>query len=773
MKFRNKKTGEVIEGTEQEMEEVFSELEKTGEIVDWEEYNETATAPVETKYGKTSYEERKKYFGGGVAGGLAEAFPSLAEQYMQGNTGYNLGTLGAGLNDALSYITRLYAGMYNELIQGNEGFNLGRRSEDEGTHPFAETFRDPMFFGGLSLGGPINKVVKGVGTFGNKLLGIPGRISGKIIAGGGVGAGMVQLGADLKKKNPDVFDYALGAGLGAGLEAAGGVVNLIETYGPELVRSIATALKLGNTKRLLSDGEFNEFVADPKNADALEKTLKIVSTGRSATPFIKDRGELLRPEVERAKSQASGVIEDEPMLNRSFDEGIDKDASISEKRDQRAMNALKDKDVEAYQLKTVYKPGQRDMRDEAFPRDYADSRLFIHDKKAKEFKNTDYQSNSEFNIEKFMDKYDNLWESIKNSKRRSGTLSDDELKLFKELRRKKYFGIISKNEQNVLNELNKKLNYSTMTDAESQILSKLKEELDKDVGVINGYTPEIVIEKNKFLGDRMPFNSKFIKKELQPFVDKNGMSDEFSAEVQNLIEQARSKGRNVKNVIDETLRSENGSKEGATIERAFAYSSERPISVKKGYRNPIDRFADTLSDYADISVGEVRKNADGKEYFVNKDRMKKYSYEYLAKVQDILKSRGSLNANDITSLYGEATNVNDKVVQDAILQLLRDLNVSEGQVENFKKVASTYAMMNKAIARLNRSAKKENSVLKGTVLDLISPQEGVNSPRIMAYKANKALKGLNLDMPTEKARSASRTAGYNLGVPLRNSNDNR
>ena len=34
MKFRNKKTGEIIEGTEQEMEEVLSELEKTGEIVD-------------------------------------------------------------------------------------------------------------------------------------------------------------------------------------------------------------------------------------------------------------------------------------------------------------------------------------------------------------------------------------------------------------------------------------------------------------------------------------------------------------------------------------------------------------------------------------------------------------------------------------------------------------------------------------------------------------------------------------------------------------------
>ena len=200
--------------------------------------------------------------------------------------------------------------------------------------------------------------------------------------------------------------------------------------------------------------------------------------------------------------------------------------------------------------------------------------------------------------------------------------------------------------------------------------------------------------------------------------------------------------------------------------------------VKKGYKNAVDKFADELSAYADESVGRPRIDAKGKEYMVDKDRVRSYSFNYLKKVQDILSERGALNADEIVSLYGMATNVNDKTVQDAIIHLLENLGVPKSTVDNFKKVGGNYAMLNKSRTRLKKNPMEDNP-LKGTLLAPIYPQEGVNSINGASYyleRGNLRNGGYGVN-PTGAGR-LGRWVQYNLGVPLEkdafgNSGNNR
>ena len=730
MKFRNKKTGEVIEGTEQEMEEVFSELEKTGEIVDWEEYKETVSVPVSNNSGKTSPQERADYFRGTPAAFAAQLFPNLAERNMQGKDGFNLGTVRAGIADVASLPGRALAGINNAVL-GDGTFDLGRRAgEDTG---FIETIaRDPttpiVAGAGKALAGGI-KAASNAGKYllGNTL-GRPtlGRVAGGAIGGAAEGAGIEAASAGLNDREITPTGLAVGAGLGGVFEGLGtGAQMMLQKYGKNFVKSAAQALRLGNTDRPLTDSELKAFLSDERNVSALRTVLDKGSEGRNMTPFVNDRGKSLEPVIEQSRVEAVSTLKNEPSLDGGFAAGVREDIPPTQADMQRRMNALNapKNSTEIYYPKTIYREGKKNALDMAYAPDVTDGVLYAAPRRSNAKVKT-YESNSQYNLEKFADKYDNISSQI-----------------------------------------SKNVHGGPITPDESKLLDQLVSEVSKDTKIISGYNPEYVISANKFLGDRIPFNNGFLDNVVGPFIDSHqkGVSSEFIQEFNRIVGNAKGVGQSV----SDNLRNTFSGKEKAVLERAFAYSDADDITVKKGYKKAVDRFADTLSDYADSRVGRPGTNAKGEEYVVGQDKMKKYAYSYLAKVQEAIGKRGALDANEIVTLYGLATNVNDKVVQDAIIQLLRDLKVPAETVERFKQVGGNYAMLNKARTRMKKNANEDNP-LKGTMAAPIYPQEGFNAANAVGWRfqgGNINLGDLSTTNNSTRIGRGIRQAVYNLGLP--------
>lgn len=673
------------------------------------------------------YENRKEYFGGGTSGALAEVFPNLAEQYMKGNDSYNLGTLRAGVSDMLSLPGRFVSSLVNSSNLGGQGeFNLGTRT-GEGTNVAGTVLRDPITFATLGAGGALANGVKQGANLGRYVIGKGGRAIGAALTGAAEGAGIEGASALMNDRELTPEGLAWATSLGAGFEgAASAIQSLLQRFGKNYVKAAAQAAHLGNTDQELTDAGLLKVLANERERDVVEKILVYGSKGRNATPFVNDRGKALQPEVDKSYREAVSVLSDEPALNSGIGTKIENGVTPTEADMQRRMNAFNSTpdEVDVYKDKTVYRDGRLNMQDMAYARDYPGEQLFAEPRRSQTKSNT-YQSNAEYNLEKFADKYDNIGSQFENASVRPGEITKDEALLLDELQR----------------------------------------EIAQDHGIISGYTPQYVIESNKFLGDRVPFNNSFYKNNVVPFLESHpeGVSSEFLGEVRRLTGEATSYGRNVATNVQTALKG----KERATLERAFSYADAPEYEVRKGYRDAVDRFADTLSDYADGRVGEVGTNAKGQKYIVGQENMKKYAYGYLKKVQDILAKKQALSADDVVTLYGEATNVNDTEVQSAILQLLKDLNVPEETVKSFEKIGGNYAMLNKARTRMKTNTKAENP-LKGTVLAPVVPQEGFNTPNALGWRAQRENINLN-DLSTTNNPSTTgkvaRWGVYNLGLP--------
>jgi hypothetical protein len=676
---------------------------------------------------ENSYEKRKEYFGGGASGALAEVFPNLAEQSMKGNDSYNLGTLRAGVSDMLSLPGRFVSSLVNSSNLGGQGeFNLGTRT-GEGTNVVGTVLRDPITFATLGAGGALANGVKQGANLGRYVIGKGGRAIGAALTGAAEGAGIEGASALINDRELTPEGLAWATSLGAGFEgAASAIQSLLQRFGKNYVKAAAQAAHLGNTDQELTDAGLLKVLANERERDVVEKILVYGSKGRNATPFVNDRGKALQPEVDKSYREAVSVLSDEPALNSGIGTKIENGVTPTEADMQRRMKAFNSTpdEVDVYKDKTVWREGRQNMQDMAYARDYPGEQLFAEPRRS-QTKNMSYQSNSEYNLEKFADKYDNIGSQFENAKIRSGEITRDE----------------------------------------SLLLDELAREIAQDEGIISGYTPKYVVESNKFLGDRVPFNSSFYQKTVVPFLEGHpeGISSEFLGEVRRLTGEATSYGRDVATNVQNALKG----KERATLERAFSYADAPEYEVRKGYRDAVDRFSDTLSDYADGRIGEVGTNAKGQKYIVGQENMKKYAYGYLKKVQDILAKKQALSADDIVTLYGEATNVNDTEVQSAILQLLKDLNVPEETVKSFEKIGGNYAMLNKARTRMKTNTKAENP-LKGTVLAPIVPQEGFNTMNALGWRAQR--KNINLnDLSTtnnpSKIGKVARWGVYNLGLP--------
>ena len=737
MRFRNLKTGEVIEGSDAEMEEVLLELDKAGELSEWVTDDGSASANQEPESSKTSYEDRKNAFRRVDERILSEAFPNIAEQVMNGNQKFDLGMIRAGLSDAFSLPGRAVSAYMSSMpnMNGERGsFDLGRRT-GEGTNIAGTIARDPVT-GATVLGGQLlARGIQGGARLGKFLLGGQGfaRGVGGTVAGAAEGVGIEGASSVLNDRDFTKEGAVVGAVSGGAFEGLGQAAQaLLQKYGKNLVKSSVQALNLGNTDRALTDEELVRFLSNQRNVDALEKTLDAASSGRNMTPFVNDRGKALEGVLEQSRNDAIYTLGGEPSLNRGFDKGVDFSNPTSGDM-QRRMNAFNTpaEQLETIQPKTVYKEGGRSTEELNYP----PPRKFTSRKKPNDNKDYRYQSNAEFNIEKFADKWASVSDKIDGANVRPGDISADE----------------------------------------AVMLDLLKGEAEKDARIVKGYTPDKVISSNKFLNDRNPFSTGFVDKDFSDFIaskNREGLSTEFIREVRSIAGKNDMEGRKVTDAIIENI--DNRGLRPSEIERAFAYSKNDPIAVSKGYRKAIDRFSDTLSDYADGKVGTSGRNAKGERYVVGKDNMKKYAYTYLARVQEILEKKGALKPEDIVDLYGLATNVNDNTVQDAVIQLLKDLKVSERAISDFEKNAGSYAMLNKARTRMKRNANEDNP-FKGTMVAPIYPQEGFNSANAIGYRLQKENFDLGrgamtpMDNPTKYGKTAR--AVYNLGMTHRRNSD--
>lgn len=675
MKFRNKKTGEIIEGTEQEMEDVLSELEKTGEIADWETVSETDYVNTNPSSVKTTYQERLERFAPGIERSLSEVFPNLAEQHMQGNDEYNLGTLRAGVADVFSLPGRAVSSLVSAYR--GEGYDLGRRSGEEGGTIIGNIVRDPVTSATLPIGGYLGKGVQLVANAGSKVLGTVGK------ALGGAAAGMVEGGAIEgassvlnEGKLPSGKEIAIGAAFGAGFEGVGQLVKaLSQRFGDNLVNASVAALLKGNVNAHVTDAEKAKFLADPKNRDALMQVLEQQTSGRNALPFVggSDRGKTLQKNVDNAFGEIEGTVKNEKPLN---------DGLTS---------------VELYQDKTIYKPGQRYEEDLNYPHgqtEFPEARKFRSKKGlTKDYK---YQSKAEYDLERFADKYAGAWDAFEGSLTNGKPMAKDE----------------------------------------RELLDFIVAEVKKDVDILAGYNQKYVRESNKFFGDRMPFGTAELSRRIDE-VRKNhasgGVSQEFKDELIRITSDATDNiGQGVANTINKEF-------EGRwnELERAFAYADpvkSAPYNVRKGYRDALDRFSDTLDKAAVESSGRRRVNSEGESYIVQPDKVNKYYYQYLAHVQDMLKNPTNnrhLTPENVAALYSEATLRNDDVVKDAIIQLLEDIGVSNAGLQAFKAKAGNYSMLHKAREAMKKS--KKDDTLKYTVLNAVVPQEGFNFANSLGY----------------------------------------
>ena len=708
-----------------------------GYKIEVEDFEEESSANQELESSKTSYEDRKNAFRRVDERILSEAFPNISEQVMNGNQKFDLGMIRAGLSDAFSLPGRAVSAYMSSMpnMNGERGsFDLGRRT-GEGTNIAGTIARDPVT-GATVLGGQLlARGIQGGARLGKFLLGGQGfaRGVGGTVAGAAEGVGIEGASSVLNDRDFTKEGAVVGAVSGGAFEGLGQAAQaLLQKYGKNLVKSSVQALNLGNTDRALTDEELVRFLSNQRNVDALEKTLDAASSGRNMTPFVNDRGKALEGVLEQSRNDAIYTLVGEPSLNSGFDKGVDFSNPTSGDM-QRRMNAFNTpaEQLETIHPKTVYKEGGRSTEELNYP----PPRKFTSRKKPNDNKDYRYQSNAEFNIEKFADKWASVSDKIDGANVRPGDISADE----------------------------------------AVMLDLLKGEAEKDARIVKGYTPDKVISSNKFLNDRNPFSTGFVDKDFSDFIaskNREGLSTEFIREVRSIAGKNDMEGRNVTDAIIENI--DNRGLRPSEIERAFAYSKNDPIAVSKGYRKAIDRFSDTLSDYADGKVGTSGRNAKGERYVVGKDNMKKYAYTYLARVQEILEKKGALKPEDIVDLYGLATNVNDNTVQDAVIHLLKDLKVSERAISDFEKNAGSYAMLNKARTRMKRNANEDNP-FKGTMVAPIYPQEGFNSANAIGYRLQKENFDLGrgamtpMDNPTKYGKTAR--AVYNLGMTHRRNSD--
>lgn len=660
----------------------------------------------------TNYSERRDYFKN-TSPVLAEMFPNLAENYMLGKRGVVENIPGA-IGDALSYIPRSLYALNNKALGNDEGYNLGRRSSDSGTDIVRSIATSPSLVAGLAGGSVASGAPKAASAAG-KLLNL----------GKGAVTGALYGGADaaVNNRNPEFSDYAIGAGLGAASELvpiiAQKAKSLLSRADGDLERAVASALQLGNTERVMTEEEFARFMLDPRNEKVFNETMDAVTSGWNQSPFVTDRGKSLKPLIEDAEKNGSKPIENARLLNQSFDRSISEEIDPTKMRMERQKAALGRKDVEPYHDKTIFKPGKHDLKDDAFPTEYPEARVFSA--KPGKTKTDRYQSTLEYNVERHADKWDNIGSS------------------FSQLKGKK----------------------RPMSAEEQAFIKKMGDELSRDNKILEKYNANRLIEKNRFLRDVNPFEKNDLfnvdMEKLFSSTGGKGFSQDFLDAVGELTATARMQGEAAMNRLRSGLELKNPS----AVERAFAYASgdNAEYAVAKNYKNAVDDFADALSDYADNSIaGARRTNAKGENYQVQPERMKKYAFSYLKKVQDVLRKKGALTANDVTGLYGDAVMVNDKTVQDAIMKMLRRLGIDRKTLSSFEEEAREYTMLRKARVKLRKNAVDESNPLRGTNISWLYPQEGVNTKNILFSKANRLLDGI------DRKTGASR---FNLGSLIR------
>lgn len=691
---------------------------------------------------RTTPQEREKYFGGGVGGALASAFPNIAEQYMYGNRGLqyegkdavqnNTDLINAGLSDVFSLPGRAVAGAVNSAMQDGEGFNLNRRAYDKGGSVVGNVVRDPALgetaLGGKAMAYPVQlgaKTGAAIGGIVGPKVSQVGRTLGGAAVGAGEGALLEGSAAAMNGTEPN---YALGAATGGAFEGLGTVAQqILQRFSKADIKAAAKAVLFG-TERDITDAELMQVLRDERKASAIGKVLDASASGMNLTPFAKDRGLRLVEAREAAGDKAAGILKNEPSLNSGFDVGVPEDIPPQQRRQavlDNKVKAQKEGRTEVYKDKVPYRPEQRTIGENLYQRDYPVS-SWEEDVARREgkdlgkMKDPYYQSKAEYDLEQFGRKYDLVQERVSEMKT-SG---------------------------------------QPMTRQEKDFLERLEKNVAKDKGALNGYDANFALSSNKFFGDRLPFNMKELEGGVGAFDANVGVSKEFKDRVKAITSDAKQFGEGKINAIRDYYKENNLTD---VLERALGYDRNGEHVVVNGYRDAMDEFADTIDAHIKNSVGGVRKDRFGKQYLVKEGSMGSYAYDYLDKWQQAIAQNGALNPKQIVALYGEAAEKNDKAVMDAVIKFLDRLGVDRNVVKQFEKEGGDYAMLAKARGAMGGS----KSQVKGSRLtNVILPQDGFNARNAIGQR----FQGFNFDTrtgkfnnkPTKKAGTIARNAVYDL-----------
>lgn len=271
MKIVNRKTGEIVEGSEDEMEEVLTELEKSGEIGDWD--FEENTLP-QKQYADMSFDERvdalsqrKGISKDAAKVGLAIA-PNLSENTINGGDSY----IRSGLNDLATMLPRTLAGAGSvlnlELSRYNEYMNKTSSDYRKEGKNFKAGLVSPEAGLGLVAAPAIGPVLAAEST-------LPGIIAGNAVTG----LGLNLAGQAIENGQIDPSEAGVSAIVGGiGGAVASGLSRLISMYGKEQVRRVAEFMRFGNAKtdRKLTDKDLVEIFSDPEKKARLEKALQSI-----------------------------------------------------------------------------------------------------------------------------------------------------------------------------------------------------------------------------------------------------------------------------------------------------------------------------------------------------------------------------------------------------------------------------------------------------------------------------------------------------------------
>lgn len=274
-----------------------------------------------------------------------------------------------------------------------------------------------------------------------------------------------------------------------------------------------------------------------------------------------------------------------------------------------------------------------------------------------------------------------------------------------------------------------------MSKKEQAFLDLLSSELEKDKGILKGYSPNYAIEHNKFLDDRTPFTSAKLSKAYEDmFTNGWQPSAEFRKRLEQLTIEATKTGNEVSLPIKE-----NFEKDPALRDKAFINMPEyNQYKVYAGYRDAMDNFADGLNELVKKRTGRNLRNQQADDYIVQRDNMINYLSRFLKIMQENTRQNKQLDADTIVGLAEDMGIRNDEDLNKLFTKFLKDIGTPKEILDEFAKKSKRIAQYTKVGHVLSKQSYDQgDNPFQGTNFAPFYPTPGINAPNLMSYNLGK------------------------------------